>query len=119
MVVEDNLLNQKLISLHLKKCGFLIDFAENGKLALEKIKENKYDLVLMDLMMPVMDGLEASLKIREWEKNTGDHIKIIGLTANTFDADREKCIEHGMDEYMSKPFEMDEFDRIIKKLGLV
>ena len=119
LVVEDNLLNQKLISLHLKRGGFVIDFAENGEEAIEKIKKNNYDLVLMDLMMPVMDGLEASLRIREMEKNTGLHLKIVGLTANTFDADRDKCLEHGMDEYMSKPFEVEEFDRIIRKLGLV
>jgi CheY-like chemotaxis protein len=118
LVVEDNLLNQKLIFLHLKRHGFVIDFAENGKIALKKIDQNSYDLVLMDLMMPIMDGLETSVKIREKERFTGDHLKIIGLTANTMDADREKCIEHGMDEYMAKPFDLDEFHKILKKLDL-
>ncbi len=118
LVVEDNLLNQKLIFLHLKRHGFIIDFAENGKIALQKIDENSYDLVLMDLMMPIMDGLETSVKIRENEKSTNNHLKIIGLTANTMDADREKCLEHGMDEYMAKPFDLDEFHKILKKLDL-
>ena len=118
LVVEDNLLNQKLIFLHLKRYGFVIDFAENGKIALEKIEETNYDLVLMDLMMPVMDGLETSVRIREVEKGTTKHLNIIGLTANTMDADREKCLEHGMDEYMAKPFDLKEFYEILKKLGL-
>ncbi len=118
LVVEDNLLNQKLIFLHLKRYGFVIDFAENGKIALEKIDENIYDLVLMDLMMPVMDGLETSVKIREMEDNTDRHLNIIGLTANTMDADREKCLQHGMDEYMAKPFDIKEFYKILRKLGL-
>ncbi len=119
LVVEDNLLNQKLIFLHLKRHGFIIDFAENGKIALDKIEKINYDLILMDFMMPVMDGLETSVKIREFEKGTNNHLFIIGLTANTMDADREKCLKHGMDEYMTKPFELDTFYKILRKLGLV
>ena len=119
LVVEDNLLNQKLIHLHLKKHGFKIDFAENGKIALDKIEENGYDLILMDLMMPVMDGLETCVNIRKKEKGTDEHINIIGLTANTLDADRDKCLRHGMDEYMAKPFDIDEFYKILKKLKIL
>jgi CheY-like chemotaxis protein len=73
----------------------------------------------MDLMMPVMDGLEACDNIRKEEKKTGEHLIIIGLTANTFDADREKCLAHGMDEYMAKPFELDLFFEILKKLSVI
>jgi CheY-like chemotaxis protein len=119
LVVEDNLLNQKLIYLHLKRFGVDMDFADNGSIALEKIKNNRYDVVLMDLMMPVMDGLEACDNIRKEEKETGEHLIIIGLTANTFDADREKCLAHGMDEYMAKPFELDLFFEILKKLSVI
>ncbi len=119
LVVEDNLLNQKLIFLHLKKHGFIIDFAENGIIALNKIEKKSYDLILMDLMMPVMDGLETVVKIREMEQKTDNHLNIIGLTANTMDADREKCLAHGMDEYMSKPFDIKEFYNILKIIGLV
>jgi CheY-like chemotaxis protein len=119
LVVEDNLLNQKLIYLHLKRFGVDMDFADNGSIALEKIKSNRYDVVLMDLMMPVMDGLEACDNIRKEEKKTGEHLIIIGLTANTFDADREKCLAHGMDEYMAKPFELDLFFEILKKLSVI
>ncbi len=88
------------------------------KIALEKIKETNYDLVLMDFMMPVMDGLETSIRIRDMEKGATKHLIIIGLTANTMDADREKCLEHGMDEYMAKPFDLKEFYKILKRLGL-
>ncbi len=119
LVVEDNLLNQKLIHLHLKKHGFKIDFAENGKIALDMMEKNGYDLILMDLMMPIMDGLETCTKIRENEKETDEHINIIGLTANTLDADRDKCLRHGMDEYMAKPFDIEEFHKILKKLKIL
>ena len=119
LLVEDNILNQKLIFLNLKNLGFVIDVANNGKEALEKVMENGYDLILMDLMMPVMDGLEASLKIREWESKNSRHTFIVGLTANTMDADREKCLEHGMDEYLSKPFDLNEFNNVLRRLELI
>ena len=119
LLAEDNVLNQKLIFLNLKKYGFTIDIANNGREALEKVKNNSYDLIIMDLMMPVMDGLEASKKIREYEKSVNRYTKIIGLTANTFDTDREKCLAHGMDEYMAKPFDLEEFLRIIKYLEII
>jgi CheY-like chemotaxis protein len=119
LLVEDNILNQKLIFLYLSKVGFDIDVANNGLEAFEKVKIRNYDLVLMDLMMPVMDGLEATTRIREYEKSVYKYTKIIGLTANTFDADREKCLAHGMDEYMAKPFDIEEFTRILKKLEII
>jgi len=119
LLVEDNVLNQKLIFLNLAKYGFKIDVANNGQEALEKLESQSYDLVLMDLMMPVMDGLEATLRIRENEKASQEHIPIIGLTANTYDADREKCLAHGMDEYMAKPFDLEEFYSNIKLLKIV
>lgn len=119
LLVEDNVLNQKLIFLNLKKLGFEIEIANNGQEAFEKVKEKCYDLILMDLMMPVMDGLEASVKIREFEAGINRHSLIVGLTANTFDADRDKCLAHGMDEYMSKPFDIREFERIVRLLGVI
>ncbi|MGQ1785572.1 MULTISPECIES: response regulator [unclassified Saccharicrinis] len=119
LLVEDNILNQKLIFLNLSKFGYKIDIANNGKEALDMIKRGKYDLVIMDLMMPVMDGLQATTEIRKYEKRMSYSTPIIGLTANTFDADREKCLAHGMNEYMSKPFELDLFMTLIKKLGII
>ena len=119
LLVEDNLLNQKLICLTLGKYGFNIDLAENGAKALSMIKDNHYDLILMDIMMPVMDGLETTRIIRESEKNSDKHTPIIGLAANTLDSDRQRCIANGMDEYLVKPFDVSEFLRILELLSIV
>ena len=119
LLVEDNVLNQKLIFLSLTKYGFVIDVANNGAEAVQKLREKHYDLVLMDLMMPVMDGFEATVAIRTYEKEQNAlPTPIIGLTANTFDADREKCLAVGMDEYMAKPFDLAVFKAILEKLGI-
>lgn len=118
LLVEDNILNQELIFLNLVKHGFRIDVANNGLEAVEKFKERKYNLILMDLMMPVMDGLEATRQIRQIESINGGHTPIVGLTANTYDADREKCLASGMDEFMTKPFDIEIFQGIIKELGI-
>ena len=119
LLVEDNILNQKLIFLNLTRYGFSIDVANNGQEALDKLQERNYDLVLMDLMMPVMDGMEATKRIREMEQQRGSHTPIIGLTANTFDADRENCLAIGMDDFMAKPFDIEIFNAIISDLGIV
>ncbi len=119
LLVEDNALNQKLIIINLKKKGYIIDLAENGLEAVEKYKSNSYDLIIMDLMMPVMDGLEATKLIRSFETQKGIYTPIVGLTANTFDADREKCLSTGMDEYMAKPFNLELFNSIVDKLNIV
>lgn len=119
LLVEDNLLNQKLICLTLSKYGFHIDLAENGEKALTKFESNDYDLVLMDIMMPVMDGLETTRQIRAHEGSIHHHTPIIGLTANTMDSDRHRCLEAGMDEYLVKPFDVSEFFRVLELLSLV
>ncbi len=118
LLVEDNVLNQKLIFLNLIKFGFKIDIANNGLEAVEKFKERRYNIILMDLMMPVMDGLEATRQIRNFEISKGCRTTIIGLTANIYDADREKCLEVGMDEFMTKPFNVDLFEKVVKLLGI-
>jgi len=117
LLAEDNVLNQKIIILNLKKYGLNIDVANNGLIAVEKYKPNKYDIIIMDIMMPVMDGYEAAREIRKIEKKNNSHIKIIGLTANTYDVDKERCISAGMDEFMTKPFDVELFKKVIKDLG--
>ena len=119
LLVEDNILNQKLICLTLSKYGFVIDLAENGSKALLKFQTNDYDLVLMDIMMPVMDGLETTRQIRNLKENSGQHTPIIGLTANTMDSDRHRYLEAGMDEYLVKPFDVAEFFRVLELLSIV
>ena len=117
LLVEDNILNQKLIFLNLTKYGFTIDIANNGFEAVEKFKDYEYDIILMDIMMPIMDGFEATKLIRHYEFENGGHIAVVGLTANTYDADRERCITVGMDDFMTKPFDFEVFKEVLNNLG--
>jgi PAS domain S-box-containing protein len=117
LLVEDNLINQKISKVTLEKSGCRLDVANNGKEGLEKYKQNPYDLVLMDIQMPVMDGLESTRKIREFEKKRGDrHSYIVALTANAMEADRKKALEAGMDGFIAKPFSPKELMKILHGL---
>ena len=120
LLVEDNLLNQRIVTFSLKKFNHNVVIANNGLEALERFRENKFHVILMDIMMPVMDGLEATIKIREEEKLTGEEKRtpIIALTANTMDNDRDKCISYGMDEFMSKPFDIERLKTIFIELSI-
>lgn len=120
LLVEDNLLNQRIVTFSLKKYNHEVTIANNGVEAIEKFSENKYDVILMDIMMPVMDGLEATVKIREIEKegNFENRTPIIALTANTMDNDRDKCISYGMDEFMAKPFDIEKLKSIFSELNI-
>ncbi len=105
LLVEDNLINQKITLLTLKPLVNSIDTASNGKEALDKFGTANYDIILMDIQMPVMSGLIAAEKIRALESSTNSHIPIIAITANAMLGDREKCISAGIDDYISKPFQ--------------
>ena len=105
LLVEDNLINQKITLLTLKPLVNSIDTASNGMEALTKVSESKYDIILMDIQMPVMSGLIAAEEIRAIEANTESHIPIIAITANAMLGDKEKCISAGIDDYISKPFQ--------------
>ena len=107
LLVEDNIINQKIIILSLKNIVKKIDVANNGEEALNLFKKEKYDLILMDLQMPIMDSFIATKKIREIENNSSNHTPIIAVTANALLGDRDKCIDAGMDDYISKPFKID------------
>jgi len=105
LLAEDNPINQKLAVILLQKAGYSVDAVETGTQALEKVQANHYNGVLMDVQMPEMDGFEATGKIREWEKNTSGHIPIIAMTAHAMPGDRERCLDAGMDDYITKPLE--------------
>lgn len=105
LLVEDNLINQKITHLTLKPLVASIETASNGKEALDKFGTANYDLILMDIQMPVMSGLIAAEKIRALEASTNSHIPIIAITANAMLGDKEKCISAGIDDYISKPFQ--------------
>ena len=104
LVAEDNPINQHLTLESLRMLGVEPVLVGNGKQALEKLEEEDFDVVLMDCQMPVMDGYEATRRLRAKEQETGEHHLVIALTANAMRGDREKCIEAGMDDYLSKPF---------------
>jgi CheY-like chemotaxis protein len=106
LVAEDNAVNQVLAVRLLEKRGHSVRVAANGKLALECLQQEEFDVVLMDVQMPEMGGYEATEAIREKEKHTGAHIPIIAMTANAMKGDEEECLRHGMDAYVSKPLNL-------------
>lgn len=115
LVAEDNQVNQKLVKELLSKKNYDVTVVENGLKIFDVLEQADFDLILMDIQMPIMDGLEATAIIREIEKGTGKHIPIIGITAYAVKADRDKCLEAGMDDYLAKPFVKEEFYRMIEK----
>jgi CheY-like chemotaxis protein len=113
LLAEDNRVNQMLAVRLLEKRGHHVQVAGDGREALEKLKTADFDLVLMDVQMPVMGGFEATAAIREMEKGTGKHIPIVALTAHAVKGDRERCLAAGMDGYVPKPIHPEElFERI-------
>ncbi len=114
LVAEDNAVNQKLAVRMLEKMGHTVVVAVNGKQALETWQRERFDLVFMDVQMPEMDGFEATSQIRKMEKTTGHHIPIIAMTAHAMPGDRVRCLESGMDYYISKPVNRDELVKTIK-----
>ena len=105
LLVEDNLINKNITLLTLKPLVSSIDTASNGKEALDMFGVSSYDLILMDIQMPVMNGLIAAEKIRALESTTNSHVPIIAITANAMIGDKEKCLSVGIDDYISKPFQ--------------
>ena len=116
LLVEDNLINQKITLLTLKPLVYSIDTASNGKEALDRFGTNNFDLILMDIQMPVMSGLVAAEKIRALESTTHSHVPIIAITANAMIGDKEKCLSAGIDDYISKPFQPAALIDKIKKI---
>jgi CheY-like chemotaxis protein len=103
LLAEDNVVNQRLISRMLEKMGHTVMVANDGAAALFMLSQQDFDLVAIDMQMPVMDGLEATRKIRLNELGSARHMPIVAITANAFDDDRRKCFEAGMGGYVVKP----------------
>lgn len=118
LVAEDNPVNQKLTTRILEKRGHSPVVVGDGSQALKAVQSQPFDLVLMDVQMPVMDGLEATAAIREWEKGNGTHIPIIAMTAHAMKGDMERCLESGMDGYVSKPVKPEELSKAIEAVSV-
>jgi CheY-like chemotaxis protein/HPt (histidine-containing phosphotransfer) domain-containing protein len=116
LLAEDNAVNQRVAIRMLEKRGHRVLLAKNGKEALAALKHHAFDLILMDVQMPEMSGLEATAHIRAEEQKTGWHMPIIALTAHTMNGDRDSCLEAGMDGYVAKPFQAKELFQAIERL---
>jgi PAS domain S-box-containing protein len=118
LLAEDNLINQKVALVTLEKIGHVTDLAENGRIAVDMFEKKPYDLVLMDMFMPEMDGLEATRRMRQFEgKNPGRNpVHICAITANTSREDEERCYQAGMNSYISKPFHLEELIKILNRI---
>ncbi|RLA69189.1 MAG: hybrid sensor histidine kinase/response regulator [Epsilonproteobacteria bacterium] len=118
LVAEDNMINQKLIKVVLENMGLKVTLASDGEQAYKAYEANKYDMVFMDIQMPVMGGVESTHKILAYEKEQGlAHVPIIALTANALPGDKEKYIAEGMDDYATKPLDVKVLEKLIKKYG--
>jgi two-component system, sensor histidine kinase and response regulator len=116
LLAEDNPVNQNLAVRLLEKQGHTVVVVSDGQATLAALAQQAFDLVLMDVQMPVMDGLEATAAIREQEKTTGAHLPIIAITAHAMKGDRERCLAAGMDGYVSKPIKLDDLDAAITRV---
>ena len=116
LLVDDNIINQKVALIILKKLGFSADMVDNGKKAIKALAATRYDLVLMDCQMPEMDGYEATQRIRsQTSKVVNQQVPIVALTANAMKDDREKCLKAGMNDYLAKPFKPEDLALMIEK----
>jgi CheY-like chemotaxis protein len=117
LLAEDNLINQKLAVRLLQKMGHNVTIVENGRQALAALMKNQFDVILMDIQMPEMDGFEATSAIRVREKSQeGTHVPILAMTAHAMAGDRERCLKAGMDGYVSKPINVQELTEALENL---
>jgi two-component system, sensor histidine kinase and response regulator len=117
LLAEDNPVNQQTATIMLQKLGHTVTIAGNGVEALEKATAGDYDLVFMDIQMPEMDGLTATGKIREKEQETSTHVPVVAMTAHAMKGDQERCLEAGMDDYISKPIRRKEVAKVIARVA--
>ena len=117
LLTEDNMINQKVATRILDRMGYRADVAANGLESIDCLRRQNYDVVLMDVQMPVMDGLEASRRIRQ--SDDLNNLYIIAMTANAMAGDREKCIDAGMNDYVTKPIRIEQLQAALEKFGKI
>jgi CheY-like chemotaxis protein len=115
LVAEDNMINQRLVTALLEKAGHRVTLAGNGDEALSRWRESHFDLILMDVQMPETDGFEATRQIRHREQGSGTHVPIVATTAHAMMGDRDRCLQAGMDEYLSKPIDRQELLEVLAR----
>jgi two-component system sensor histidine kinase/response regulator len=115
LVVDDNEVNRKIAVKQLERKGFLVETASDGREAVDRAATVPYDLIFMDWMMPTMDGFEATRRIRDRERGSGFRVPIVAMTARALEGDREKCLEPGMDDYLTKPVKFEELDGVLER----
>ncbi len=118
LVVEDNPVNQRVIQLMLERLECKVDVAADGQVALNMLQSTVYDVVFMDVQMPVMDGLQATAALRERERGGGRHVPVVAITAHAMESDRERCLASGMDDYISKPVRQRDLLQVLATLRL-
>lgn len=116
LIAEDNLFNQKVAIRMLEHIGYEADIANNGKEVLDALEQQDYDVILMDVQMPLMDGLETTRSIRT-SQNLVRQPHIIAMTANAFQGDRDACLNAGMDDYVSKPVKVADLTRVLERVS--
>lgn len=119
LLVEDNSLNQEIAVVILEEVGFVIEVVNDGSVAVERMeaaKPGQYDLILMDIQMPLMNGYEATKRIRSMNNTYCKQIPIIAMSANAFEEDKELALQAGMNDYLTKPIEIDEMLKVISKV---
>jgi two-component system, sensor histidine kinase and response regulator len=117
LIAEDNQVNQRVAAAILQKLGHRVTLAVNGSEAITKWREGEFDLVLMDVQMPEVDGFDATRAIRRDERSRGTRTPIIAMTAHAMTGDRERCLEAGMDDYVSKPVRKEALDAAIARVA--
>jgi hypothetical protein len=115
LLAEDNIVNQRVLARMLEKLGWAVMVVDNGQAAVTESGETAFDVILMDVQMPEMDGLSATMAIRTRERLRGGHVPIVALTAYAMQGDRERCLMAGMDDYLSKPVRVEDLQRIVER----
>jgi CheY-like chemotaxis protein len=118
LLADDNAVNQKVGLMLLKRLGYMADAVANGLEVLHALETKSYDLILLDVQMPEMDGYEAARRIRaKWAEREAERPRIVAMTGNAMLGDRERCLDAGMDDYVSKPVRLEELTAVLERWG--